>query len=179
MGFANQIKVATKLLNCRLEPSMNTQVLKVIKMGEIHNIIAEINGWGQLEDGSWVNLSFTVPYKTQESIEIKKDFMNGIDVEENTSEAESRMKDTVEYKEEVEVEKKIKTNSEAETKTEDTVNDNLPIHKVKKKESLQDIAEFWYGEGYGDRYIEIKEFNHLKSDILRVGMTLKIPNINV
>lgn len=61
MGFVNQIKVATKLLNCRFQPSMSSKIMGTIKMDEVHNIVAEQNGWGQLENGTWINLKFTVP----------------------------------------------------------------------------------------------------------------------
>jgi hypothetical protein len=63
MGFANQVKVTAKLLNCRLEPSYNGKVLNAIKMNEVHNIVVERDGWGLLENGSWINLTFTAPCK--------------------------------------------------------------------------------------------------------------------
>ena len=62
MGFVNQIKVATKLLNCRFQPSMSSKIMGTIKMDEVHNVVAEQNGWGQLENGTWINLKFTVQY---------------------------------------------------------------------------------------------------------------------
>lgn len=68
MGFTNQIKVTANLLNCRLQPSMSAKILSVIKMDEVHNVVAEQNGWGQLENGSWINLKFTVPVKCKENI---------------------------------------------------------------------------------------------------------------
>lgn len=87
MGFANQVKVTAKLLNCRLEPSLDGQVLNLIKMGEVHNIVAEKDGWGQLENGSWINLSFTVPYndslkvtEVEETEEPETDFVTGMSV---------------------------------------------------------------------------------------------------
>ena len=46
MGFANQVKVTAKLLNCRLQPSMSAQILGIIKMDEVHNVVAEQDGWG-------------------------------------------------------------------------------------------------------------------------------------
>lgn len=68
MGFTNQIKVTANLLNCRLQPSMSAKIVNVIKMDEVHNVVAEQNGWGQLENGSWINLKFTVPVKCKENI---------------------------------------------------------------------------------------------------------------
>lgn len=152
MGFANQVKVTAKLLNCRLQPSMSAQILGTIKMDEVHNVVAEQNGWGQLENGSWINLKFTVPHKCEEPAEIPTVFVTDIDVVE-------------------------KVQSEAVVDTVAEAVDTPPLHKVKKKESLWDIAELWYGVGNGNRYVEIKEFNNLKSDILRAGMVLKIPNV--
>ena len=70
-----------------------------------------------------------------------------------------------------------KAQSETVVDTVAEAADAPPLHKVKKKESLWDIAELWYGVGNGNRYVEIKEFNNLKSDILRAGMVLKIPNV--
>lgn len=135
----HQVKVTAKLLNCRLHPSMSAEILGTIQMGEICNIIVEQQGWGQLENGSWIKLSFTVPY--------------------------------------------IRENTQEELKKEPLILQSLekeyPLHEVKNKESLWDIAEHWYGAGQGSRYVEIKEFNHLKSDILYTGMILKIPDINV
>ena len=80
MGFTNQVKVTAKLLNCRLQPSMDAKILNVIKMDEVHNVVAEQNGWGQLENGSWINLKFTVPVENQEkSAEV---FVTGMTVGE-------------------------------------------------------------------------------------------------
>lgn len=47
---------------------MFAQILDVIKINEICNIVAEQNGWGQLENGYWINLNFTVPvsYKVKD-----------------------------------------------------------------------------------------------------------------
>ena len=152
MGFTNQVKVTAKLLNCRLQPSMSAQILGTIKMDEVHNVVAEQNGWGQLENGSWINLKFTVPHKCEEPAEIPAVFVTDVDVVE-------------------------KVQSETVVDTVAEAVDAPPLHKVKKKESLWDIAELWYGVGNGNRYVEIKEFNNLKSDILRAGMVLKIPNV--
>lgn len=159
MGFVNQVKVTAKLLNCRLQPSMDAQVLNIIKMDEIYNIVAEQNGWGQLENGSWIKLEFTAPYKTEEPVETSKD----LKIETTTMAAEQPKitEDTM-------------TSVEAAI---DTPAEQVVLHKVKKKESLWDIAELYYGKGNGNRYTEIKEFNNLKSDILRATMVLKIPNV--
>ena len=155
MGFANQVKVTAKLLNCRLQPSMSAQILGTIKMDEVHNVVAEQNGWGQLENGSWINLKFTVPHEHKEITEIPEIFVTGMSVGEEQSEVSSMIT----------------------TSTIAVAKDYITLHKVKKRESLWDIAEHYYGVGNGNRYVEIKEFNKLKSDILRAGMILKIPNV--
>jgi LysM repeat protein len=140
-----------------------------IKMGEVHNVVAEQDGWGQLENGSWIKLDFTVPHKREETIEISEN----LKVLENSETLESSVTDiNVVEEEQPEVEVVVDT-----IISTTAVPNNLPLHKVKKKESLWDIAELWYGAGNGERYIEIKEFNNLKSDTLRAGMVLKIPNV--
>ena len=78
MGFANQVKVTAKLLNCRLQPSMSAQILGIIKMDEVHNVVAEQNGWGQLENGSWINLKYTIPLK--KTTEIPEIFVTGLSI---------------------------------------------------------------------------------------------------
>lgn len=102
MGFVNQIKVATKLLNCRFQPSMSSRIMGTIKMDEVHNVVAEQNGWGQLENGTWINLKFTVPYsnsqkvtEVEEAEEPETDFVTGmsvigeVDSEESATESAS------------------------------------------------------------------------------------------
>ena len=125
-------------------------------MDEIHNIVAEQNGWGQLENGSWINLKFTVPHEHKETTEIPEIFVTGMSIVDE--EQPEMVVDTI-------------------TSVTTVAKDYLTLHKVKKRESLWDIAEYYYGVGNGNRYVEIKEFNKLKSDILRAGMILKIPNI--
>lgn len=161
MGFNKQIKVAVQLLNCRLQPSMNAQVHSLIKMDEIHNIVAEQNGWGQLENGTWINLDFTVPYIT--TSEVAK---NGMSVAEEVIEEKPRESVTI-----TTADKDLKPTKKTKTQPE------YKLHKVKKGgisgESLWDIAKEHLGNG--ERYLEIKTLNNLKSDILRAGMVLKIP----
>ena len=135
---------------------MSAQILGTIKMDEVHNVVAEQNGWGQLENGSWINLKFTVPHEHKETTEIPEVFVTEMCIAE-------------EVQPEVTV--------ESITSVTAVAKDYLTLHKVKKRESLWDIAEHYYGVGNGNRYVEIKEFNKLKSDILRAGMILKIPNI--
>lgn len=129
MGFANQVKVTAKLLNCRLQPSMSAQILGIIKMDEVHNVVAEQDGWGQLENGSWINLEFTVPHEHNETTEISENFVTDVDIvgEEGP-----------------EVSSVIPTN------TIEVAKDDITLHKVKKDESLWDIAEHYYGVSNGN-----------------------------
>lgn len=168
MGFANQIKVTANLLNCRLQPSMDAQIHSVIKIDEVHNIVDTQNGWGQLENGTWINLNFTVPYEnSQEVAEIPKVSETGTSVVE-----ESKVEEPV-----VAITKSA-TDVVVPAEKPKQSKPKYKLHKVKKGgisgESLWDIAEQHLGSG--ERYTEIKELNGLKSDILRAGMVLKIPN---
>lgn len=129
MGFANQVKVTAKLLNCRLQPSMSAQILGIIKMDEVHNVVAEQDGWGQLENGSWINLEFTVPHEHKETTEISENFVTGIDIV---------------GEEQPEVSSMVPTN------TIEVAKDDITLHKVKKDESLWDIAEHYYGVSNGN-----------------------------
>ena len=169
MGFTNQIKVTAGLLNCRFQPSMSARILGTIAKDEVHNIVTEQNGWGQLENGSWINLIFTVPIKHEETIEIPE-VVKTEDVAEVAS--EEVVAQTVEAPEVPEA--PVVVSVEEPKPVTKTI-----FYKVKEKESLWDIAELHYGKGNGDRYAEIKKANKLKSDILRAGMVLKIPNVEV
>lgn len=129
MGFTNQVKVTTKLLNCRLQPSMSAQILGIIKMDEVYNVVAEQDGWGQLENGSWINLEFTVPHEHKETTEIPENFVTGIDIV---------------GEEQPEVSSIVPTN------TIEVAKDDITLHKVKKDESLWDIAEHYYRVSNGN-----------------------------
>lgn len=167
MGFANQIKVTAKLLNCRLQPSLSAKIHSVIKMGEVHNVVDTQNGWGQIENGTWINLNFTVPYEnSQEVAEIPTVFVTGMSVVE-----ENKVEEPVVAITESAADVVVPAEKPKQSKPK------YKLHKVKKGgisgESLWDIAEQHLGSG--ERYTEIKEMNNLKSDILRAGMVLKIP----
>ena len=112
MGFTNQVKVTAKLLNCRLQPSMSAQILGTIKMDEVHNVIAEQNGWGQLENGSWINLKFTVPHEHKETTEIPEVFVTDMSV---VGEEQSEMA------------------TDTTTPVVEVAKDYLALHKVKKR----------------------------------------------
>ena len=162
MGFTNQIKVTAHLLNCRMQPSMDAKIVGVLKASEVHNVVAEQDGWGQLENGAWINLKFTVPHTNV--AEVSEIFVTGMSVvEEKPVEVEPEMTKTEAVATFVAPIKELKP--------------EYKLHKVKKGgisgESLWDIAKEHLGSG--ERYPEIKQLNNLKSDILRAGMVLKIP----
>ena len=147
---------------------MSARILGTIAKDEVHNIVAEQNGWGQLENGSWINLIFTVPIKHEETIEISE----AVKTEDVVAVASEEVAQIVEAPEVPEAE--VAVSVEEPKPVTKTI-----FYKVKEKESLWDIAELHYGKGNGDRYAEIKKANKLKSDILRAGMVLKIPNVEV
>ena len=129
MGFANQVKVTAKLLNCRLQPSMSAQIIGIIKLDEVHNVVAEQDGWGQLENGSWINLEFTVPHEHKETTEISENFVTDVDIvgEEGPE-----------------------VSSVVPTNTTSVAKDDITLHKVKKDESLWDMAEHYDGVSNGN-----------------------------
>ena len=143
---------------------MSANIFGTIKMDEVHNIVAEQNGWGQLENGTWINLKFTVPYieEKAEVVEVVEEiptiFVTGMSVVE-------------------EVDAPVVGVTEVATDAEEVSIPEYRKHKVKKGgvsgESLWEIAERYLDSG--ERCIEIKELNNLKSDVLRAGMVLKIP----
>ena len=108
---------------------MSAQILGIIKMDEVHNIVAEQNGWGQLENGSWINLEFTVPHEHKETTEISENFVTDVDIvgEEGPE-----------------------VSSVVPTNTMSVAKDDITLHKVKKDESLWDIAEHYYGVSNGN-----------------------------
>ena len=146
---------------------MNAKIHSVIKMDEVHNVVDTQNGWGQLENGAWINLKFTVPYEnSQEVAEIPTVFVTGMSVVE-----ENKVEEPVVSITESAADVVVPTEKPKQSKPK------YKLYKVKKGgisgESLWDIAEQHLGSG--ERYTEIKEMNNLKSDILRAGMVLKIP----
>ena len=143
-----------------------------IKMDEVHNVVAEQNGWGQLDNGTWIKLEFTVPYNSLKVTEDHEVFVTGTSVVEEKLEKVTTEIGVTESASTVEVAADVLPAVSKQSKPK------YRLHKVKKGgisgESLWDIAEQHLGRG--DRYTEIKELNNLTSDILRAGMVLKIPN---
>lgn len=56
-----------------------------------------------------------------------------------------------------------------------TQNETQKTHKVVKGDTLWAIAEANYGSGYN--WVDIKEANNLKSDIIEVGQELVLPQV--
>lgn len=54
-----KVKVTHPCLRRRVGPSTDSQVLSLITDFGVFNIFEEKDGWGKLEDGSWIMLSFT------------------------------------------------------------------------------------------------------------------------
>ena len=108
---------------------MSAQILGIIKMDEVYYVVAEQARWGQLENGSWINLEFTVPHEHKETTEIPENFVTGIDIV---------------GEEQPEVSSMVPTN------TIEVAKDDITLHKVKKDESLWDIAEHYYGVSNGN-----------------------------
>lgn len=58
------VKINTKELNVRSEPSANSKINCTVKKGEVFTIVRESKGWGKLKSGAgWISLNYTKPYK--------------------------------------------------------------------------------------------------------------------
>lgn len=55
-----RIKVNYQNLFVRKEPAVGNNVVGVITYGQEFDVIDEQNGFGKIEDGKWIMLSFTV-----------------------------------------------------------------------------------------------------------------------
>ena len=95
---------------------MSAQILGTIKMDEIHNIVAEQNGWGQLENGSWINLKFTVPHEHKETTEIPEIFVTDMSI---VGEEQSEVSSTI--------------TTSTSTSTITVAKDDITLHKAKKR----------------------------------------------
>ena len=93
---------------------MSAQILGTIKMDEVHNVVAEQDGWGQLENGSWINLKFAVPHEHEETTEISENFVTGMSI---VGEEQSEVSSTI-------------TTS---TSTIAVAKDDITLHKAKKR----------------------------------------------
>ena len=54
-----EVKVRHPSLRRRREPSTDSEILGLITDKGVYSIYVENQGWGQLEDGSWIMLEFT------------------------------------------------------------------------------------------------------------------------
>lgn len=137
------VRLTVPALNCRSGAGKNFAVKNILRDKDEHLVLKEINGWGKLEDNTWIDLSFVercIP------IESNLDNKNEIKVEEETKEVQTT---SIEQNE---------------------------VYIVKNKESLWDIAEYFYGKG--ELFYLIKKKNNLTSNIISDGMELKIPKLS-
>lgn len=53
------VRLTVPALNCRTGASKSFAVKKILSDKEPHLVLKEVNGWGRLEDNTWIDLSFT------------------------------------------------------------------------------------------------------------------------
>lgn len=53
------VKLTVPALNCRSGASKTFAVKNILRDKEPHLVLKEVNGWGRLEDNTWIDLSFT------------------------------------------------------------------------------------------------------------------------
>ena len=59
-----KVVVAVPKLNVRDAGSMDAGIVRVVKKGEVFEIMNRAGGWGQIDENEWISLKFT---------EVKKD----------------------------------------------------------------------------------------------------------
>lgn len=57
--FKYKVKVIHPSLRMRRAPNIQAEVYDLITDQGIYTIVDEVNGWGQLENGCWIMLSYT------------------------------------------------------------------------------------------------------------------------
>ena len=57
--FEYNVKVTHPSLRIRRAPNTQAEILGLITDQGVYKIVDEVNGWGQLEDGNWIMLSYT------------------------------------------------------------------------------------------------------------------------
>lgn len=57
--FKYKVKVTHPALRVRRAPNTQAEVIDLITDQGIYTITDEVNGWGQLENGYWIMLSYT------------------------------------------------------------------------------------------------------------------------
>ena len=60
--YLYKVRVTHSSLRKRAEPSVNGQILGIISDKGEYYIYEEQDGWGQLDDGSWIMLKYTNYY---------------------------------------------------------------------------------------------------------------------
>lgn len=63
IGFQvlRKVKINNTNLNIRSGPSSKNSIVGVAKKGEVYEIQKELAGWGEIREGQWFNLLYTVP----------------------------------------------------------------------------------------------------------------------
>ena len=54
-----KVKINCPQLRRRRAPNLQAEVVNIINDWGIYDIYDEVNGWGKLEDGNWIMLSYT------------------------------------------------------------------------------------------------------------------------
>ena len=54
-----KVKITCSQLRRRRAPNLQAEVVSIINDQGIYDIYNEVNGWGQLDDGNWIMLSYT------------------------------------------------------------------------------------------------------------------------
>lgn len=63
-NFYIRLKVAA--LNCRTGAGRNFAVKNILRDKNLHLVLKEVNGWGKLEDNTWIDLSYVERISAQE-----------------------------------------------------------------------------------------------------------------
>lgn len=80
------VRLTVPALNCRSGAGKNFAVKNILRDKDEHLVLKEINGWGKLEDNTWIDLSFV---ERCAPVESNLDNKNEIKVEEKTKEIQT------------------------------------------------------------------------------------------
>ena len=155
---SNQIKITTKILNCRKSPSIHSEISGNVKFGEVYDIFNTKNGWGQLENGLWINLHFTTPYyhKIEEVPNFHSDPFSAQDIIKNTSSVQQIKKEpTI-----------IKSNSKT---------NSIKLVEKEKTKSLMEITGSYNGKVLtsSPSVLHSKQLNDAECAIFHITETLE------
>ena len=66
------VKINVGELNVRKNANASSQIMGVVKDGEVYTIVKESNGWGLLKSGlGWINLKYTEPVSNNDSFKVR------------------------------------------------------------------------------------------------------------